>query len=70
MPEVEQKLYEVFNFFFTAVFFLELLIKLGGLGFKLYFKDIYNQYDAVIVLFSLVDTVYISAVSQSNSSIF
>jgi len=46
---------EVFNEFFTWIFFVELISKLIGLGFVNYRKDKYNLFDAVIVIISLID---------------
>ena len=45
----------IFNEFFTWIFFLEMILKLFGLGFKNYIKDGYNLFDAVIVIISLID---------------
>lgn len=47
---------EVFNLVFFGAFFFEMIIKLIGLGFKLYLKDRFNMFDMVIVIFSCVDT--------------
>jgi len=46
---------ELFNEFFTWVFFLEMILKLIGLGWGNYKQDGYNLFDAVIVVLSLVD---------------
>ena len=46
---------QVFNEIFTWTFFLEMILKIIGLGFKNYRKDGYNLFDAVIVVISLVD---------------
>lgn len=46
---------EIFNEFFTWIFFVEMIIKLIGLGFSNYKQDGYNVFDAVIVIISLID---------------
>lgn len=46
---------ELFNEFFTWIFFIEMIMKLIGLGWSNYKLDSYNLFDAVIVIISLVD---------------
>ena len=53
--DTQIKVLSVFNEIFTWAFFLEMILKLIGLGFKNYSKDNYNVFDAVIVAISLVD---------------
>lgn len=48
---------KIFNYFFTAVFILELFMKLVAVGFKLYLKDRWNQLDVGIVFLSIVGIV-------------
>ena len=45
------------NEFFTWAFFAEMILKLIGLGPKNYVKDPYNQFDAVVVIVSLIDWI-------------
>ena len=45
----------IFNEIFTWTFFMEMVLKIIGLGFKNYRQDSYNVFDAVIVIISLVD---------------
>ena len=45
----------IFNEFFVWAFFLEMILKLIGLGFNNYIRDGYNLFDAVIVIISLID---------------
>ena len=56
---------------FTALFFLEMIIKLIGLGFKEYFKDSFNTFDCIIVIISSVDLVltYSLALNASGGAI-
>ena len=49
---------EVLNTIFTAIFTLEAALKITGLGGRGYFKERWNMFDFVIVLFSLVDAVF------------
>ena len=44
-----------FDIVFTVAFFIEMVFKLIGLGGKLYIKDRFNIFDALIVLLSIVD---------------
>ena len=43
------------NFFFTWLFFAEMVMKLVALGPKSYVRDFYNKFDAFIVIISLID---------------
>ena len=43
------------NLVFTAVYLLEMGVKLLGLGIKLYFKDRFNIFDFLLIALSLVD---------------
>jgi hypothetical protein len=45
------------NDFFTWIFFAEMCVKFGGLGFRNYFRDSYNCFDAVVVALSLIDWI-------------
>ena len=52
---MQTQVLELFNEFFTWIFFLEMILKLIGLGWSNYKQDGYNIFDAVIVIISLVD---------------
>jgi voltage-gated sodium channel type V alpha len=43
------------NIGFTAIFLIEMLIKLTGLGFKGYFREVFNIFDFIVVMLSLLD---------------
>jgi len=45
----------VFNNFFTWIFFVEMVMKIIGLGFYNYRQEFYNLFDAAIVLLSVID---------------
>lgn len=53
--DLQTEVLEIFNEFFTWIFFVEMIFKLIGLGFVNYKQDPYNVFDAVIVIISLVD---------------
>ena len=46
---------EVINFAFTLVFVAEMCLKIAGLGYEEYASDVFNRFDAVIVLTSIVE---------------
>merc|ERR1719247_2971244 len=46
---------EFLNYIFTAVFLLEMILKLVGLGFQEYTRDTMNCFDAIIVIASLCE---------------
>ena len=47
---------EIVNFFLTVVFVLEMILKLYGLGLRVYLHDGFNVFDAVIVGASILET--------------
>lgn len=55
---------------FFGIFTLELILKLIGLGFKNYFKDIYNTLDFFVLLTNLIDVVLYTyhLLQESHSS--
>ncbi|XP_050308824.1 voltage-dependent T-type calcium channel subunit alpha-1G-like isoform X2 [Anthonomus grandis grandis] len=53
MPTIWEYVLRIFNYFFTAVFILESIMKLIALGFKMYVKDKWNILDIVIVILSV-----------------
>ncbi|KAM3175291.1 hypothetical protein ACTXT7_008792 [Hymenolepis weldensis] len=46
-----------FNYFFTAVFTVEFILKLSAFGFRHYFGDLWNVIDFLIVLGSYIDII-------------
>jgi hypothetical protein len=56
-PQTKEKteVLGVFNQFFTWFFFLEMFMKIIGLGPSNYIKDSFNLFDAFVVCISLVD---------------
>lgn len=45
------------NIFFTWCFFLEMIIKIIGLGITRYIKDRVNLFDAFIVILTVADSI-------------
>jgi hypothetical protein len=45
----------IFNEVFTWAFFVEMLMKMIGLGIKNYVRDNFNLFDAIVVMLSLLD---------------
>jgi hypothetical protein len=54
---------EYFNTVFTAVFAIEMIIKLLGFGVKEYVQDRFNIFDCVIVVVSIADLTISSALN-------
>ena len=52
----EQNL-EIMNFIFTIIFIIEMVLKIPGLGPKLYFSDYFNIFDFIIVISSIVELI-------------
>jgi len=61
---------EVFNFIFTVIFIVEMLLKLPGLGVRDYFSDNFNLFDFIIVVISIFETISIppSFIKESDST--
>ncbi|KAL5282751.1 CACNA1G family protein [Megaselia abdita] len=57
MPVALEYALKIFNYFFTAVFILEAVMKFVALGMHLYLKDKWNQLDVGIVILSIVGIV-------------
>ena len=55
MPSGYAKGLEVCNLILTIMFILELVLKVGGMGFTEYAKDNFNLFDAVVVLISIIE---------------
>jgi hypothetical protein len=48
---------EISNYIFTTIFTVEAIIKLIGLGPKIYFKEGWNIFDFIIALGSLLSII-------------
>lgn len=62
--ESEAKILDSFNYFFTAIFTVEFVLRLSAFSFRHYFGDIWNVIDFVLVLGSYIDII----VTQSDIS--
>jgi len=51
----EEEVHVYFHNILASIFLVELLIKILGLGFRTYWKELFNRFDCVIVLLSAVD---------------
>lgn len=63
-----EKTADTLNDIFTLCFFVEMIIKLLGLGFREYVRDTFNIFDAVLVIISLVDFVLSTLPSTDDNS--
>ena len=66
--EEELKVIEGFDYFFTAVFIAEMILKLIGLGPKFYVKDPFNVFDAIIVMISVADIILFNTVFRDEKN--
>ncbi|XP_057322527.1 voltage-dependent T-type calcium channel subunit alpha-1G [Microplitis mediator] len=57
MPKELTYALKIFNYFFTAVFILESLMKILALGIPIYFEDKWNKLDEGIVILSVVGII-------------
>nr|VZI41857.1 unnamed protein product [Spirometra erinaceieuropaei] len=55
-----------FNYFFTAVFTIEFILKLSAFSFRHYFGDIWNVIDFIIVLGSYIDIIVSKASTETT----
>lgn len=65
MSKEENVIQEYFNMVFTAVFAVEMVIKLLGFGIKEYVRDRFNIFDCFIVVISIADLT-VSSVLNFN----
>jgi len=54
-PKTETDILEIINFGLTMIFTLEMVLKIAGLGLREYVQDKFNQFDAVIVVASIIE---------------
>lgn len=60
------ELFSILNEFFTWIFFVEMLLKLLGLGVKQYVRDKFNLFDGFIVIISLVEWTLLQSFSSDT----
>ncbi len=49
------------NYVFTAIYVLEFLLKVYGLGFKSYIHNVWNRLDLVIVIISIIEVALVAS---------
>lgn len=57
MPLALEYALKIFNYFFTAVFIVEAIMKVCALGLTYYLKDNWNKLDIVIVFLSVMGII-------------
>jgi hypothetical protein len=72
MPSDLEYFLTIANIIFSSIFFLEMVLKLIGLGPKAYVQDPFNLFDAFVVILSLVEMilVYGVGISAAGLSVF
>jgi len=69
MGETTVQVLEIFEYTFFVIFWVEMIIKLLGLGPRGYVKDTWNVFDGFIVLMSTVDVILTQTDSDSGGGI-
>jgi hypothetical protein len=57
MPQEMIDALAIINYFFTAVFTIEMILKIVGLGFRVYCRDNFNLFDCLVVCLSFVEII-------------
>ncbi|KAM7535333.1 hypothetical protein Aperf_G00000089647 [Anoplocephala perfoliata] len=65
MDQTFSNVLDAFNYFFTAVFTVEFILKLSAFNFRHYFGDLWNVIDFLIVLGSYIDIIVSKAGSEN-----
>ncbi len=66
-PESFTQQISYLNQMFSWIFTCEMIVKLIGIGFREYFRDSFNIFDAVIVVLSVVDNAMFYSIGNSAS---
>jgi len=61
-PDLMSQILKIFNYIFTALFTLEMVIKFFILGPKEYLRDIFNVFDVLIVFSSLLEIIVLDII--------
>eukprot|EP00878_Enallax_costatus_P046677 GHUV01056932.1.p1 GENE.GHUV01056932.1~~GHUV01056932.1.p1 ORF type:complete len:116 (+),score=31.55 GHUV01056932.1:415-762(+) len=64
-PEDMRHAVEDLNYALTCVYVVELMLKVGGLGWTNYWKNNWNKFDFVLVLSSVVDMAIALALGKA-----
>ena len=54
-PDALETAGKIANYIFSVIFFIEMILKLFGLGIKQYVSDGFNVFDAIVVIVSMVE---------------
>lgn len=68
MPEILTNFISIANYTFAAIFVLEMILKMIGLGIYFYFKDPLNRFDFVLVVVAVVEVI-INTVSGGTTGL-
>lgn len=60
---------DTLNFSFTITFAVELGIKLSGIGISMYFNDSMNYIDFSVVLFSIIELIFLNNTNSAISAL-
>jgi hypothetical protein len=63
-----QSILDIINIVFFGIFFFEMIIKVIGMGPKLYIKDHFNIFDAIIVMLSIIDVIVSYSLTKEDDS--
>jgi hypothetical protein len=66
ISKVEYMILEYVNLVLSTVFFIEMFLKMKGLGLEVYFKDKFNTFDCFIVFTSTVDFIVVYTMSSGG----
>ena len=67
-PEEQENVFYIINIIFTAIFCLEVAIKIIGFSFRGFVRDKFNIFDALVVLVSLLELTLIGDGNGSSLS--
>jgi len=59
MSDYHSEILVTSNLVITVIFTVEMLLKILGMGFKLYAEDRMNLFDAFLVIIGLVDLIFL-----------
>jgi hypothetical protein len=55
LPKTGLDILQILNYIFTAIFTIEVIFKIIGLGLFEYWKDHFNKFDMIIVIISITE---------------
>lgn len=69
MPKTQETVFSYINYGFTAIFLIEIMIKVMGLRVSHFIKDKFNIFDSMVVVLSVVEIVLDQGGSGSLSAL-